>query len=219
MKNYEHKKEMTEKRRLSLPKGILGKLGIFLLILFLGYLILRGLGAYLIVTSRLEPVDAIVVLSGGDETRIAEALRLYKEKYADTIILTNTSGVKQGGDYGPLRGSDARIQLLGNGIPGGNIFITEVKVSSTRDEALAIRDLMEKRHLHSCIIVTDPYHSRRAMTIFTDIFDKTIFHVYVDSVPESWYNSKTWFLKIDGWKYTLLEYVKLITFHFGIIID
>jgi uncharacterized SAM-binding protein YcdF (DUF218 family) len=203
-------------------KKIGGTSGLVIIIVFafiLGYLGLRGLGAYLIVSSNLQPVDAIVILSGGDETRVDEALKLYKENYSRTIILTNTSNNIPSGEYGAVQGSDARVQLMGNGVPGGNILFTEVRVSSTRDEALAIRQMMEDHKLHSCIIVTDPYHSRRALTIFEDIFEKTIFHVYVQPVEDSWYNSRTWFLSLDGWKYTLLEYVKLIAYKFGIIMD
>ena len=47
-------------------------------LLVLAYLVLWAAGAFLVVGDRTQPVDVIVLLSGGDETRLEEAVRLYK---------------------------------------------------------------------------------------------------------------------------------------------
>jgi uncharacterized SAM-binding protein YcdF (DUF218 family) len=202
-------------------KGCLGSLihsfGLIALIACLiigGYLILRGAAAYLIIADKLQPAQAIVMLSGGDESRMKEALTLYKEKYGKVIILTETG--QRLGKYDTLYSNDIRIQLLNHGIPNGNILITDVKVSSTLDEAYAVKKLLTNRQISSAIIVTDPYHTRRTSLIFRSVFDDSPIKLIFRPVRGSWYNSKTWFLSLDGWKYTLLEYGKLIGYFLGI---
>lgn len=175
---------------------------------FVLYFILRAAGAYLIVASNLDAANAIVVLSGGEETRMTEALRLYNEDYANKIILTETGQKLEG--YKQLYSFDMRIVLLSNGVPSGNILVTDKVVSNTRDEALAVKKLMTSQQMVSAIIVTDPYHTRRAYGIFLDVFKDSGIKLMIQPTPNSWYNSRTWFLKSEGWRFTVLEYLKLV---------
>jgi len=197
--------------------GFLGLFFLLIIILIIGYIGLRAMAAYLIISSDLQTANAIVVLSGGDESRMSEALRLYNENYARMIILTETGQTLEG--YSQLHSFDMRIVLLSNGVPSGNIFITDRIVSSTRDEALAVKNLMINQQMKSAIIVTDPYHTRRAFDIFKEIFKGTDIRLSIQPVHDSWYNSRTWFLKPDGWKFTILEYIKLIADRLNIIVD
>jgi uncharacterized SAM-binding protein YcdF (DUF218 family) len=197
--------------------GVLGSIILLIIVVVVGYFGLRGMGAYLIISSELQPANAIVILSGGDESRMKEALQLYNENYAKTIILTETGQTTEG--YTQLYSFDMRIVLLSHGIPSGNILITDRLVSSTRDEALAVKNLMISQQIKSAIIVTDPYHTRRALNIFKENFIDTDIRLSIQPVHNSWYNSRTWFLKKDGWKFTLLEYIKLIADKLHIFLD
>ena len=192
-------------------------IGLLLLIVTLvagAYILLRAAGAYLIYADELQPADVIVVLSGGTDSRMNEALRLYKEDYAKIIVLTETGEQTEGYEY--LNSFDMRIQLINNGVPSGNIMITDLTVNTTVDEAVAIRDLMQNRQFRSAIVVTDPYHTRRSKLIFNQVFDETGIDVIMHPVRSSWYNSRTWFTSVKGWQFTLLEYAKLISMKFGI---
>jgi uncharacterized SAM-binding protein YcdF (DUF218 family) len=179
-----------------------------------GYILLRGAAAYLIIADKLQPAQAIVMLSGGDESRMKEALSLYKDNYGKVIILTETG--QRLGKYDTLYSNDIRIQLLNHGVPNGNILITSVKVSSTLDEAYAVKKLLTNQQMSSAIIVTDPYHTRRAALVFRNVFGDSPIKLIFRPVRGSWYNSRTWFLSPDGWRYTFLEYVKLIGYYMGI---
>lgn len=199
---------------LSIIGGGIG-LVIVLLIIFAGlYILLRGAGAYLIYADDLEPTDVIVVLSGGTESRMTEALDLYNEDYAEIIVLTETGEQTEGQEY--LNSFDMRIQLLNNGIPGGNILITDLTVNTTLDEAVAVRDLMLKRQYQSAIVVTDPYHTRRTKILFDQIFADEDITIMIKAVRSSWFNSKVWFTSLRGWQFTIVEYLKLISMKFGI---
>lgn len=194
--------------------GGFGVLAILFILIIGGYVILRGAGAFLIVADELEPAKAIVVLSGGDETRMQEALNLYKEGYAKIIILTETG--QELGNLDVLHSFDMRIQLMNNGVPSGNILITDHIVGSTEDEAFAVKNLLTNRQFDSAIIVTDPYHTKRTAIIFRDVFADSNIKLIIWPVRGSWYNSRTWFLSPRGWQFTLLEYLKLAGYLLGI---
>jgi uncharacterized SAM-binding protein YcdF (DUF218 family) len=191
-------------------------IGILVLIIILigfTYLLLRGVGAYLIVADEMEPAKAVVVLSGGTESRMREALRLYNDNFGDVVILTETG--EEIADLEVLHSFDMRIQLMNNGVPSGNILITSIEVSSTVDEAKAVLDLMSRRQLSSAIVVTDPYHTRRTRKIFNDIFQGSNIDLFIRPVRGSWFNSRSWFLSPQGWQFTILEYLKLIGYTLG----
>ena len=109
-----------------------------------------------------------------------------------------------------------RVQLLNNGVPGGNVIITDLTVNTTLDEAVAVRNLMQNRQYTSAIIVTDPYHTRRTAWIFNQVFTDESIKIMVKPVRSSWFNSRTWFTSVRGWQFTLLEYSKLLSTKFGI---
>ncbi len=195
-----------------------GGIGLLLLLLFIAlgtYALLRKAGSYLVYSDELEPSSAIVVLSGGTESRMKEALKLYKDGYGKVIILTETGRQTEGYEY--LNSFDMRIQLLNNGVPDGNIIITDLTVNTTVDEAGAVRDLLKNRQYGSAIVVTDPYHTRRAAKIFHDLFGDTGIRIVIRPVRDSWYKPKTWFLSKSGWKFTISEYLKLVSMKFGIV--
>ena len=192
-------------------------LGLLLLLAFLAvsaYVLLRGAGAYLIIADELQPANAIVMLSGGVESRMEEALSLYRDGYGKVIILTETG--QQLENFETLHSNDIRIQLLNNGVPGGNILITDIEVNSTADEAHAVKELLTNQQFTSAIIVTDPYHIRRTAVVFRDIFGDSPIKLIFRPVRGSWYNSRNWVLKGEGWKFTVMEYLKLAGYYLGI---
>lgn len=178
------------------------------------YILLRGAGAYLIIADELQPVNAIVMLSGGDESRMGEVLSLYEDGYSKVIILTETGQLLE--NYDTLHSKDIRVQLLNNGIPSGNILLTDIKVSSTLDEAYAVKKLLTNQQFTSAIIVTDPYHIRRTAVVFREVFSDSPIKLIFRPVRGSWFTSRTWFQSLDGWKFTGLEYLKLLGYYLGI---
>lgn len=188
----------------------LRKILVIFVLFFFAVILLRAMGSFLIVSSELEYANAIVVLSGGDESRMHEALDLYNQKYSGLIVLTETGNVVEGYDH--LHSFDMRIELLNNGVPSGNILLTNQVATSTEEEAQAVKQILSTRQLISCIVVTDPYHTRRAYTIFRDVFADTDIKVMIRPTSNHWYTADTWFLKVDGWRFTILEYVKYISY-------
>jgi uncharacterized SAM-binding protein YcdF (DUF218 family) len=187
---------------LALIVGLLAAVGLFILA-----------GSILITADPLEKAEAVVLLSGGDEARMQEAIRIYDEKFADTIILTETGEDVPG--YNVQYSKEQRDLLVEKGVPLGAIRITEKPVGSTRGEAKAVRNLLENDHdVHTIIVVTDSYHTFRTRLQFNDVFRGSNIKVLIRPVRGSWYRSETWFLSPRGWEATVLEYAKLAGYLF-----
>ncbi len=180
---------------------------------FLIFLILVLMGNYLIASDPSKNVDAIVVLSGAESDRIPEAARLYKEGYADTVILTDTGLSKTptpGTEESPIDPNGIKaVELAGMGVPISNIILPKMIVNSTSGEAEAVLDTMQRQGMESAMIVTDPYHTRRAKIIFDRIFEGTGIQLRTHPVEGHWYKPFSWWLHPQGWKYATLEYLKL----------
>ena len=166
-----------------------------------------GMGGLLVVADPIKKADAIVVLSGGESTRIQEAISLYNENYAGTIILTETGAVLQG--YSATYSSEQRLALIDAGIPSTAIQITGAHAASTREEAKLVRTQVANTNTHTLIVVTDPYHTLRTRIIWNDVFAGSGINLIVRPARESWYRSTTWWMSADGWRNTMYEYAKL----------
>ena len=199
---------------LTIPAVLLAAALSAFLLLLAGEFVLRGMGAVLVTADPLEKADAAVILSGGDNTRIDEAALLYKEEWMDFVILTETgvSVPEWNTDYSNLM----RFEAIQKGIPANAILISEQHVDSTADEARATLKLMNTRGFHTLIVITDPYHTLRTRLIFRDIFPEGDIKVIVHPVRNHWYQSKTWWHHLEGWKVTILEYIKLAAYFLGL---
>lgn len=190
--------------------GLVG-IPIFLILL---YFSLRALGGYLIVSDSLSRSEAIVVLSGGGNARLEEAGRLYKEELADKLILTETGDKVQG--YNQDYSFYLKLKMLNMEIPPTAIFVTDEHARNTYDEAVAVLDLMKKHKYFSCIVITDPYHTRRTRMVFQRVFTGSDIDVRIWPVTTHWYRSSNWFLTPRGWLVTLTEYASLVAYRLGI---
>ena len=109
---------------------------------------------FLCVDSGKVSADVIVVLGGGSHERPERAAELFKQRAAPRVIISGA------GDDGVNR----QI-LISNGIPAGAIQI-EGKSQTTRENAEFTIKLLRAEKIHSVILVTSWYHSRRALKTF-----------------------------------------------------
>jgi len=182
-----------------------------ILIIFIGtivggvvlYLFLVGIGAILIVADPIAPVDAVVILSGDDGNRLSMAADMRKNGFVDSLVITETS-------------SEASSRLAREaqqaGFAPGSIYITDLQVDSTLDEAIAVREYAQEKGWDALMIVTDPYHSFRTRIIFRRELAGSGIQIYVRPVVGHWFTSTKWFLRPDGWNYAFLEIIKLMNY-------
>jgi uncharacterized SAM-binding protein YcdF (DUF218 family) len=176
---------------------------------FLCGLLLAGLylsGEFLVHADPLERAGVVVLLSGGGTERMDEAARLMRERYAELLLLTDTSREMPDG---MLEAQYMRLEAVNKGVSPEQIGLTEPTVQSTRDEANKVREFMQMHQISDCIVVTDPYHTRRTRMIFRDAMQDTDIAVRVVPSVGHWYHAGSWFLSGDGWQTTISEYVKL----------
>ncbi len=179
------------------------------------YLMLTAAGALLIVGDPLRKSDVVVLLGGGDRLRMEEALKIYMDRDASLMVLTETG--EQDPDTGEAYSRIIQLEMLEMGMPLGGMVFTAEHGNSTYDEAVAVRDLVTANEaVKSVIIVTDPYHTMRTRLIYREVFADSGIRVAVRPVRGHWYRSTTWWRSRAGWEATLTEYIKLIAFFTGV---
>ncbi len=171
--------------------------------------ILMAMGSYLALKDDLEKSDIIVVLAGERGERVDQAVRLYREKWAPLILMSGGPG-----EAGIPLAELMKSQAVRMGVPPGAILM-ESRSLDTGEDALFTREILDKMPVKSMILVTSPYHARRAAGIFRKVFRGSGLRIIIYPVQDSW-------LKLDGWwtrklaaKYILMEYLKL--FWYGLV--
>ena len=116
--------------------------------------------------------DVIVVLGAAQldgkpgaalEARLVEAKRIYDLGYAPLII---TVGAGAPGDR-TTEAASGKYWLRMNGIPSKDIIAIE-EGRDTLVSTKAFAAVMKKRFVSDVILVTDPYHCKRAITMAND---------------------------------------------------
>jgi len=167
------------------------------------------------VEAPLERADAIVVLSGSGvfQERAQKAAELYRRGVAPKIILTNDN--RQGGwssvqQRNPYFYERSRDQLLKSGVGIDAINVLFQPVSSTYDEAVLLKNYCEQHSIHSIIVVTSAYHSRRALMIFRRELSTTQVGLIHAGTGMQTPTPASWWLHVSGWSAVPLEYLKLV---------
>lgn len=179
-------------------------------------LVAWGAARALVVSETLGRADAVAVLSGSATyvERTRAAARLLKEGRAPTVILTNDAtrgGYSAELDRNLLFSERAALELRRAGVGPEQIELVPEPVTSTHEEAARLRAYAESRGLHSLIVVTSGYHSRRALWTLRRAFEGSGISVGLEAVApgEQTPMPATWWLSPLGWKLVAGEYVKL----------
>src|ERR1041384_4179099 len=119
------------------------------------------------------PADAAVVLGAAVWTkdpspvfkeRINHAVNLYRKGRVRKLIFTGG----QGNPGEPTEASAARDYALQSGIPASDILI-EDKSHTTYENVLNAKQLADAQGIRTVLIVSDPLHMKRAMTMAQDV--------------------------------------------------
>jgi uncharacterized SAM-binding protein YcdF (DUF218 family) len=113
--------------------------------------------------------DAIVVLAGNAPDRLPWAEHLRSQGYADLLVVSNEPVHTHGLETTWL--SLHRAGMSAPEIPDSSLLVIDnPPPESTIDEARRAADLLQARGLHSALLVTDAFHSRRAALLFRAAF-------------------------------------------------
>jgi uncharacterized SAM-binding protein YcdF (DUF218 family) len=126
-----------------------------------------GAGTALVSQRDLPDPDAILMLASHEWERLPVTADL-AQRHPDSVVLLSQ----------PVRPTPENCHLCGErpgwlaalGVERSRIDVMPRRVVNTYDEALAAREYMAARHLRSLLVVTSPYHTRRALATFLTVF-------------------------------------------------
>lgn len=188
-----------------LLKGLLLFVIVAGILFFTHGLILTKAAEMLIKRDEMKPADVIVVLAGEREERVRYGIKLLNNDWArkDKIIMAG----------GPLVWKYTWAELMKEqaeslGIPGRKILL-ENESRSTEEDALYTKEILKKNGFRSIILVTSPYHSRRASLIFRRVLGGE-FRIINAPVDDSWFSVNDWWKRRRDRAAVLNEYSKYI---------
>ncbi len=163
--------------------------------------------------------DALVVLGGNIETRFPRALELYRQGYADKILLTDLRPFTLG--IPDFDCSERKIAYAQRDFfePGAPVVVVPSrsgkKAVSTFDEALDLLAYSQSKGYTRLIIVTDEFHTRRALYAFNKLFHDSGIVVEAMGASNSVFNAKNWWRSDSGLKAYFLEPMLLCVYLFA----
>ncbi len=173
-------------------RGLLA-IAILLLLYLLAPYLLNLFARSLVRRDLLEKADVVVAL-GGDRRSLREqrAAQLYLDGWARKVIV---SGV----EYMPgiNTGDAAKRYVIHLGVPEADVIVMR-DARNTRAEARLLESLMSSNGWNSAIIVTAPFHSRRALFTIKRAAPGGRFRSFpTEPVPPEWQPDYWWRRRSD----------------------
>jgi len=171
---------------------------------------LNFLGSYPNVGQPPARADAIVVLAGGWQgERIIKASELIRDGYAPYALVTSPNYW-----YEEPECEAAKRFALRRGFPDGHLLCVPVTAYSTREEVSQLAPILAERNVRRILLVSVSIHLRRAATLMREAAPGiTVIPV---AAPPLNYNLERWYENREGRKAVFLEWVKLVTYPFGL---
>ena len=151
--------------------------------------LLRYAGESLVVEDPLEKSDAIIILSDDNfyADRATRAAEIFRQGLAPVVV---ASGVR----LRPYAGIAELMahDLFDRGVPKDSIITYPQDADNTREEAEALKKLLQAKRWKSVIVVTSNYHTRRAKYICGKVFGNGI-TVRIAAARDADYDPAHWY--------------------------
>lgn len=163
--------------------------------------------------SGCQPADAIVAVSGGNtDIRTSEAIALYKAGWSDTLIFSGAAADMSG----PSNAEVMRDQAIRAGVPESDIRVDPF-ARTTKENAEEVKNLLVEAGsggVRRVILVTSPYHQRRASLEFKELAGEAI-TIVNHPTPNDPDWTPLWWLTPRGWWLASGELIKIAAFYAG----
>jgi uncharacterized SAM-binding protein YcdF (DUF218 family) len=197
-------------------KVIMSLIVILILMLSQYKLLLTGYARFFTIDNPVYGVDApIVILSGGLVTRVPKALELYEKGYGRRLLLTTERPLNSRlASLFPTNEQGAEKIAQGLNIQVEFEVVPSLKggATSTFDEAYDLLAFCLKEKLKHLIIVTDSFHTRRALYAFKKVFQGSGVNVEVSPASNEIYSEENWWRSDKGISAYLLEPIKFAVY-------
>jgi uncharacterized SAM-binding protein YcdF (DUF218 family) len=172
--------------------------------------LLRSAADLWIVSDPLGPADAVAVFGGGLADRPSAAAQYFRQGLITKILVSDdrqTSAEKAGIISSGLSATEAVLLKLGT--PESAIETFGDALNNTREEAFALRAWAEQHNLHSIIVPTEIFSTRRVRWMLRRAFPSE-FQIRVIALDPSDYRRDDWWRRTQGiaaFKNEVVKYV------------
>jgi uncharacterized SAM-binding protein YcdF (DUF218 family) len=168
-------------------------------------------GNLLVDTAPPERADAIVVLAGNAPDRLMHAQELFEAGDAPLLVVSDERLISYGLDL--TWRTLFEDGLAAPRLPRSAVLImSDPPPESTLDEARRAADLLQARGLHSAILVTDPFHSRRAELLFSAQFRRQGLSLQSSPAAGLDIDLSRWWQQPRAARQVVEEYAKLVAY-------
>ena len=148
--------------------------------------------------------DAIVVISGDEQmARFQEGVNLYERGLGQYLVFSGAAY-----DNGTSNADVMRDLAVQRGVPDRAI-LEEPLGEDTWGNAVYTRQVLEDHGLRSAILVTSPYHARRAKLTFDAAYAGSGIALTVHAAPDSQWRKLSWWQQPETRRLTFTELQKL----------
>jgi uncharacterized SAM-binding protein YcdF (DUF218 family) len=181
-----------------------------------------NVGRFLTKEDAIHKADAIVVLAGTRLDRPLEGVDLYQAGYAPAIVLTYETperaliAAAERGVALPVVADEARDVMIKLGVPASAIIQPERIHRNTAQEAETLLALAREHGWQRVIVVTSPYHLRRAGFAMRRELDGTGIEVEMHGTRYEPANPGRWWTSRDDMRWVLDEGAKLVAYELGL---
>ena len=176
------------------------KLRTVLIVLIALALFLFSTSGHFLIVNRPQHADAIVVLAGETDRRPALGLQLLQQGYAPRMILDVPANAKIY-DETMLQISQQYVRELPQ---AQSVIICPIYGLSTKAESQDVSQCLRTLGIHSILVVTSDYHTRRALSTFRHELPGMQISVAAATDPQqfggAWWQHRQWAkLNFDEW--------------------
>ena len=181
---------------------------IFLLFFIIAHpFILQWMPSFLYVQDKLEKADVILTLAGDSNgERVAQAVALYKQGYVPKILMSGGPAV-----WHLTYAENMRRQATSLGVPANDVALQDKSRSTIEDIKFSL-PILQKMNAHSIILVTSPYHIRRASLVARKYYTPMKIKVIASPAQKSIFNPNGWWRRHEDTQFVVWEYIGMVQY-------
>jgi uncharacterized SAM-binding protein YcdF (DUF218 family) len=176
----------------------------------------RYSGETLVVSRQVEAPNVIVVLASHEWERLPAAAQLARRHTAAKVLLTLPVHITSTNCHD----CSQRLNWLSEaGIDPDRVTVLPQRVTNTYDEANAAAAWVRGHQIDRLVIVTSPYHARRALATFRHLFDSAGVQADIGlATPLAGVDPTRWWLRHYDRQYVTYEWAGIIYYaiRFGV---
>ena len=184
--------------------------------LLVGLYLARGLllpaaARFLDLSEPPRPVDAVLVLGGGTDTRPFAAAEMVRSGLAQRVLVATARPTPSDEDGLTLPEDEVVRRILrAEGVPDEAVVTLPGEVTGTSDEARALGWFLDAEPAATVAVVTNGFHTRRARMLFRHELGGRMARVQFVAAPGGDYDADRWWRSEGGFTRYATEYFKLV---------